>query len=582
MISKVFCALFISHAALVANVSINKLFTSHMVLQRDKPVHVYGIGTNGESLTVTLGGQSKKTTVTGGKWSVYLDPMPFNKTGQDMTIQGTNTITLNEILVGDVWVLGGQSNMHRGIKQYTDLSPDTINNPLIRMIVMEFNPPEPDGPSDEIKFGYGATKWEPATYGAGGATASMVENVSAPGIYFALELQAKLGIPIGLVGAYRGATRAECWTPLATLQAHPELKYYLDNVIPDDITKTHSWLYNAVIHPITPFSIKGVLWYQGESNTDRPREHGYLFPRMIEAWRAAFNQGDFPFIFAQLASFMPVNLDLSGGLAWAYNKMAQTRGLTQPNTGMITLHDVGEYEDIHPQDKPTVGYRFAMKARELVYGEDIVGSGPVIGGYTKEGNKIRVHFTNTGAGLETRAVSMKDNQQGPPFNYFTTTADTLHGFEIAGADKIYHDAFAVIEGTTVVVSSPKVSSPNHVRYAFRSFTLANLYNKEGFPAEQFYTDNYDWPQFTAGYQSHPDPGWFSIPQVVGIKALENPQHIHLEGQGNATRFSLSTDNSSSILRISDIRGRKVAYQNGIRMPGGIYLFTLVDKKSGEN
>ncbi len=175
----------------------------------------------------------------------------------------------------------------------------------------------------------------------------------------------------------------------------------------------------------TPFTGKGFLWYQGEANSSVSYEHGLLFPIMIKAWRDAFNQGDLPFIFAQIASLKPLDWDLTNGLAWAYNRMSQRRGLLELNTDMITLHDAGEWEDNHPAAKQTVGYRFFMKARNVAYGEDIINSGPVYSNMQISGNTAIVYFKNVGQGLQTRRVSMP-NQKDPPVDSLIANADSLH------------------------------------------------------------------------------------------------------------------------------------------------------------
>ena len=472
-------------------VRLDPIFTDDMVLQRDDKVHVYGSGSvDGDSVTVSFAGQTKTATVQNGLWEVWLDPMKANATGQTLTVKSKGSLTLKNILVGDVWVLGGQSNMMTGFRNYPKLVPiiRAADEPLIRLSYVDWpaQRPQQTGVSQELReipvMRHG--KWYPCVYpGAGSEAKAMLDEYSAAGYFFATNLVAYTQVPVGLVMACVGGTKAQWWTPMATLEKSPELESYLAEYDPNT-----SYLYNAVIHPIRKFTIRGVLWYQGESDNPLPEEYGLLFPRMIQSWREVWGK-NMPFIFASISSFK-WSTD-----SWAYLRESQTKGLSQPDTGMIMTYDIGEYADIHPLDKPTVGYRFFMKAREIAYGEKIVASGPVFDRLTVDGTKTVVRFKNIGGGLMTRKVSMPKNKEKTEF--FTVGADTLEGFTMCGPDRIFHPAKAVISGKdTVVVQSADVKDPVAVRYGWASFVLANLFNREGFPAELFRTDTFPVPQFT--------------------------------------------------------------------------------------
>ena len=472
-------------------VRLDPIFTDDMVLQRDEKVRIYGSGSiESDTVTVSFGGQTRTATVQNGLWEVWLDPMKANATGQTLTIKSKEMLALKNILVGDVWVLGGQSNMMTGFKHFPTLAPmiKTANQPLIRVSYVDFPAvsPQKSGEPQEVRetpvMRY--AKWYPCVYsGAGMEARSMLDEYSPPGYFFATNLIAHTQVPVGLVMACLGGTKAQWWTPMSTLEKYPELDSYVDEQDPNT-----SYLYNSVIHPIRRFTIRGVLWYQGEGDNPLPEEYGLLFPRTIQSWREAWGK-TMPFIFASLSSFAwPTD-------SWAYLRESQAKGLSQPDTGMIMTYDAGDYANIHPEDKLTVGYRFYMKAREVAYGEKIIASGPVFDHLTLDGAKAVVHFKNTGGGLVTCDVSMPKNKERTEF--YTLSADKLEGFTVCGADGVFHPAEAVISGkNTVVVQSANVKEPVAVRYGWATFVLANLYNRDGFPAEVFRTDTFPVPQFT--------------------------------------------------------------------------------------
>jgi len=238
-----------------------------------------------------------------------------------------------------------------------------------------------------------------------------------------------------------------------------------------------TWLHNAMIRPVIPFAIRGVIWYQGESNSGRAYQYRSLFPALINDWRRLWGQGNFPFVYVQIANFRKTSPEPAES-AWAELREAQLMTLSLPNTAMAVAIDIGEADDIHPKNKQEVGRRLALGALNIAYHKDIVHSGPIYESMTVEEGRIRLRFTQTGSGLTAR------------------TGESLRGFDIAGEDKRFVRARAVIMGDEVVVCSDEVSNPVAVRYAWANNPDCNLYNREGLPASPFRTD--DWPGITAG------------------------------------------------------------------------------------
>jgi sialate O-acetylesterase len=492
-----------SASALFADVTPATLFQDHAVLQRDKPVPVWGTADAGEKVAVTFAGQTK-STVAGqdGRWSVTLDPLPANAVPATLTIAGNNTRTLSDILVGEVWLASGQSNMEWAVKDTYDRAIDVpaSANPLIRHIKI------PRKVSDTPLAQAGGS-WQLASP----ATTS---EFTAVGYYFARDIHALVGVPVGIVNSTWGGTRAESWTDPDTLATNPALAYvneawaqtladYPAQKAKRDVEReawdqrraaaqaagqpfterapaaptgpghhaTPSGLYNAMIHPLVPYAFRGAIWYQGESNADRVEQavrYHELFSAMITGWRAKFGQGDFPFYWVQLANFS--GRDPQGD-AWAFLRESQTRTLALPATGQAVILDLGDMRDIHPRNKKDVGRRLARLALARDYGLEMVDSGPVFQKAEREGAGFRVTFAHAHGGL-------------------TAPLNTLSGFEIAGADKVFHPAEAKITRDTVLVSSAAVPEPVAVRYAWRNAPVAGLFNREGLPAAPFRTDTW--------------------------------------------------------------------------------------------
>ena len=504
-----------------ADVALHGLFTDNMVIQRDIPVAVYGLAEPGEKVTVTFVG--KTTSATAGKdgvWSVKLDAMKFSATPAAMTVVGKNTITLNDIVVGDVWVCGGQSNMVwllGNCNRQEDVAQ--ANFPLIRMFVV----PETTAvnPRSEVKSGW--TVCSPQS--AGGFTAA--------GFYFARKVHQETGIPIGLIKSARDGSAIEPWVSypgLAMVTGLAKEKAELDKQIlayvdalaalpPKAVTyvaearkalstngdmpqpvelpaypisheRPFSWnfLYNAMIHPLTRFAIKGAIWYQGEANGLEDESYFQKMRALTSGWRKAWNQGDFPFYYVQVANYQAPNENPEGGDGWAKVRMGQLKSLAIPHTGMavaIDLADVGNPNEIHPRNKRDVGERLALWALAKDYGKkNIVCSGPLYKDMKVEGTKIRITFDSIGSGLTIGTKKGYDPVVKEP-------QGKLRKFAIAGEDRKWVWADAVIEGKTVVVSSPGVPKPVAVRYAYSMNPEGcNLYNNEGLPASPFRTDEW--------------------------------------------------------------------------------------------
>ena len=625
---------------LYANVTLPKFFGDNMVLQRNKPIPVWGWASPGEKVTVGLQGQTATATADPkGKWMITLKQTAAGGPYQ-LTVKGTNSISFNNVMVGEVWICSGQSNMEMPIAGWGKINNyeqeiAAANYPMIR----HFKVPNTVSslPKEDVTGG----EWKvcsPATAG----------DFTAVGYFFARELYNKLKVPIGLLNTSWGGTMVETWTSREAFENSPEFKSMiagmpsldLDSLIKqktaaanqqieawqgatgnqnpslwkeaklddnnwhnvpvpglwseaplsvidgfvwmrktvdvpaedagkagvlqlamiDDNDSTYingtligvtngynakrkyevpagllkegknviavrvedtgggggiygdssevtltignrtlplsgAWrsriektsnktlvgpndyptlLYNAMVNPLIPFAMRGVIWYQGETNASRAYQYSKAFPLMINDWRSRWHEGAFPFYFVQLASFNAGGGNSAKGSQWAELREAQTKTLSLPNTGMAVITDIGDANNIHPKNKQDVGKRLAAIALHNVYGENGVFSGPTFQSMKQEGNNAIITFANVGSGLMIKSGENK-----------------LQGFEVAGADKVFHPAIATIKGNTVVVHNDSVATPVAVRYGWADFAGAdNLFNKEGFPAAPFRTDNW--------------------------------------------------------------------------------------------
>ncbi len=493
-----------------ATVTPNALFQEHMVLQQGMPVPVWGTADPGEDVTVEFAGQSRTAKAdAGGLWRGKLDPLAANPTAAEMTISGTNRVSIKDVLVGEVWVCSGQSNMGWGVQAARDAEREmaAANFPAIRQF--RVNPNVQDSPQDKL-----AGEWTVCS-------PSGVAYFSAVAYFFGRGLHQELNVPVGLVHVSWGGSFAEAWTSRETLLADPDFHPIVErhnarllkwgrelepfaaqltawraaaekaiaagsepppfpvttalahNPLPQwDMAST---MYDGMITAIAPLAIRGVIWYQGESNADRAFQYRKLLPAMIKDWRKLWGQGDFPFLVVQLCNHHQPPAQ-PGDAPWAELREAQLEALKLPNTAVTVNIDVGEANDIHPRNKQDVGHRLALAARHLAYGQKIPAYSPLFKSAEFGGGVATIYFHNVGGGLMAKGGPLKQ-------------------FAIAGADKKFVWADAKIVGDTVMVASPQVPAPVAVRYAWADNPEgANLYNVEGLPASPFRTD--DWPGVT--------------------------------------------------------------------------------------
>ena len=479
-----------AHAA----VTLPAVLADHMVIQRDRPIHFWGRATAGESVSVVLKHNSAVTTADSiGRWSLYLLPVaaggPF-----EITVRASNTIVLHDVLAGDVWVASGQSNMGFPVLEAANGQTETASANCPRIRLFSVNPKVASYRLDDVET-KGWLQCSPETVG----------EFSAVAYFFGRDLQQKTDVPIGLVESAWGGTPAEAWTSLRALSADASLMPVFaqwaqlsdDSIIlklrrkveldewREEVTKAKAegkaepefpwqanvdsgeWqpagLYNGMIAPLVRFPIRGVIWYQGESNAaiEQAPLYARLFKTLITDWRHAWGQGDFPFLFVQLAGF-------GGGpkVKWPEIREAQRQALELGSTGMAVAIDLGEETRIHPRNKQDVGLRLALAARALAYGEAIEYSGPLFRQAVLEGTSVRIWFDHASGELVAQGGELKT-------------------FEIAGEDENFVPAEAHIEGSEVVVSSPSVPHPAFVRYGWSNYSDCNLYNRAGLPASPF-------------------------------------------------------------------------------------------------
>lgn len=511
-----FTCLFIWGASAYADVRLPSPFSNHMVLQHNTAVPVWGWADAGEAVKVQLGKQIKTTAANAeGKWMIMLDKItaggPYT-----MTVTGKNTITITDVYAGEVWICSGQSNMDMTVAKEDRYWCGVINEaaevaaadyPLIRVFDTDFTPSAT--PQNDV-----TGKWEvvsPKTIG----------HLSAVAYFFARDVQKKINMPIGLVTTAFGASTAEAWVREEALLNEPVCKPLVDSFRnkltkyladtagqeryklaqekwkvdaaaataagknpprpprnPDPVRDQHNAavLWNGMVKPLVPYAIRGALWYQGESNSPTAKIYRQIMETLITDWRKEWGQGDFPFLFVQLANIGETydSIPARGG-SEAIKREAQLQNLSLPNTAMavaIDNADPGNMKNVHPKNKQDIGKRLALAALATVYGEKLVYSGPVYEKMQIEGNSIRLYFNHAGEGLQAKGGELK-------------------GFAIASADKKFAWADARIEGNTVVVSAQGINNPRAVCYAWGRNPLATLYNMEELPASPFRTDAFD-------------------------------------------------------------------------------------------
>ena len=476
-----------------ADVKPNGLFGEGAVLQQGVRVPVWGSARNGEKVTVKFQGQEVSTIAKDGQWRIALKPL---KSGGPFvfTIVGDNAITFTNLLVGEVWLCSGQSNMSFPLSRATNAveAIAKADDPKLRLFVVPHE--ATDAPKSDVTGAWQAS------------ASSAVSNFSAVAYFFGRDLRRALKVPVGLIDASVGGTPAQAWTPIAALKSDPDLKDILtryaesvrtynparaDAEYESEVQKyaevaknakamgkqppsepkkqanparknnRPAGLYNAMIAPLEPYALAGVIWYQGEANAGRAAEYQKLFPALIHSWRRAWAQGEFPFLFVQIAPYHEMTPEIREAQLLSWQRV--------PHTAMVVTTDVGEALNIHPTQKEPVGTRLALAARAVAYGEQLEYSGPVFAAITIHDHQAELNFTHLGGGLVARGGELK-------------------GFTIAGADGIFAPATAVIEKNQVIVSAPAVAKPVAVRYGWAKTPEVNLFNQEGLPATPFRTD----------------------------------------------------------------------------------------------
>ena len=501
---------------LSAEVKLPAVIGDHMVIQQGQPVAVWGWAAKNEQVTVRLAGAERTVRAAAdGKWRVTFDPLKAGGPALEMTVRGEKgpDIVVKDILVGEVWLCSGQSNMEWAMDWLPNPNPEIMRADHPNLRLFQVPKKTADRPKEDV-----VAKWAPCS-------PASVRPFSAVAYYYGLELHKKLGVPVGVIESAWGGTLIEPWTPPAGFEAVPDTKTILNaqmakyedyrKQMEKDLPAWEAWvketekalktkaeipaeplngafpsnpyddpqaptaLYNGMVHALTPFAIRGAIWYQGESN----RNDGLLYEKkmaaLIKGWREAWKLGDFPFYYVQIAPYdYGYDRDMKGSpvvdalrlpLLWE----AQTNALSLPNTGMAVVTDIANLSDIHPVNKVDVARRLALWARAKIYGEkDLVYSGPLYRSMAVDGDKAKIAFDSVGGGLTT-------NDGQPPV-----------WFEIAGDDHVFYRAEAEISGDTVVVRSPRVASPKAVRFGWSELAVPNLVNKEGLPASPFRTDKW--------------------------------------------------------------------------------------------
>ena len=491
-----------------ADVKLPAVFGDHMVVQCDAPVPVWGWADPGEKVTVTLGGQSKTATAdSAGKWSVKLDALSAGGP-HVLKVQGKNTLERGDVLVGEVWLCSGQSNMAWTVASSANKEAEiaAANFPKIRMLQVDRK--TASEPQDDCRC-----QWQVCS-------PDTVAGFSAAAYFFGRELHKELGVPVGLINSSWGGTPIQAWTSIPAQEAVPELKPIVEGFRkaaeafdaeaakqryqkaladwqqaaakaksegkpfaarrpqppqdPRESPHSPGRLYNGMIAPLAPYALRGAIWYQGESNAGNAKIYALQMKAMIGNWRQDWKQGDFAFLSVQLPNFMAPQQKPSETGGWPLLREQFLKTLALPNTGIAVTIDIGEADDIHPKNKQDVGKRLAQWALAKTYGKDVVACGPLYKSMRKQNGKIVVEFDYADGGLVARG------------------GQKLKGFAIAGEDKQFVWAEAKIDGKTVVVWSPEVNAPAAVRYAWANNPDCNLMNQAGLPASPFRTD--DWEE----------------------------------------------------------------------------------------
>jgi len=490
---------------MATGLSLPSLIGDGMVVQQGKPIRVWGRAAPGAEVSVSMAGRKGLARAdAAGAWSLEMEPLEAGGPHEMLIAAGDETARLKDVLVGEVWVCSGQSNMEWPMTLTRDSTAEVAaaNHEMIRL----FRVPRGVARLPQDRTGGAWQRCTPANIAAG-------ESFSAVGYFFGRELHRQLGVPVGLIHSAWGGSPIEAWTPLETLRQDAELSDLMqtwermvagaeekldgfveqfsewrrraaeaerDGSAPpapplvDDPRQNH-WrpggLFNAMIAPLTRIGVCGAIWYQGESNVGQPERYARLLPAMIRSWRKAWDDRNLAFVFVQLPNY---GMTEPPHETWAYMREAQLAALDLPRTGMAVTIDVGDTFNIHPPDKLPVGERLARAALSVAYGRDVLPCGPLYDGAAFADGLARVRFRHAGDGLAS-------SDGGP-----------LRGFAVAGQDRRFFPAEATIEGGTVCVRSARVPGPVAVRYAWADDPDCNLCNTAGLPASPFRSDR--WPR----------------------------------------------------------------------------------------
>ncbi|WP_316767321.1 sialate O-acetylesterase [Pedobacter frigiditerrae] len=454
-----------------AKVKPASIFTDHMVLQQQSNVAIWGWAKPSSTVKITTSWNKKLYTASADATGKFKIKVSTPKAGGpfEISLNDGELLVLKDILIGEVWFCGGQSNMEMPMKGFKNQpilgSNETIlksKNPNIRIYTV---------PRSSITTRQENSK--PSDWKLAGPES--VSNFSATAYYFGSLLSEMLGVPVGLIGDSYGGSTIEAWMSSDDLKAFPEVKIPLPTDTIKEVSRTPTTLYNGMLHPVIGYGIKGAIWYQGESNVDKPDRYEDLFPAMVSNWRKAWGMGEFPFYYAQIApnKYKPiVNNPKSNS---AFLRDAQRKSLTKiPNSGMAVLMDIGDANTIHPANKKDVGSRLAYQALAQTYGVKGFGfASPDYQSITIDKDKAVINFKNVPNGL-------------------TSFGKDLTLFEIAGEDKKFYPATAKITGSSVTVTSSEVKAPVAVRYAFKDFLIGDLFGNDGLPVSSFRTDSWDY------------------------------------------------------------------------------------------
>lgn len=489
-----------------AELRVPALFSDHLVLQQQQANPVWGWDAPGTTVTVTFAGETLTATAgANGKWLVRLPAQPASAEPQTLTIAGTSTVTVQDVLIGEVWLCSGQSNMQftLGESYNGDLEAAAATWPDLRLITV------PQVGTQDLQDDFQG-EWAPSSPG-------VARKFSAVGYLFGRSLHKILGVPVGIINVTWGGSKAEAWVRRASLESDPRFRALMEETAQKDAThstpeaeaklaaemkaweaardaarasnkpvppRPQDWLrgqlrpgnlFAGMLHPTVGYGLKGVIWYQGEGNAARPEEYAELFPFLIEEWRREWGQGDFPFYWVQLADFNAETDDPGADSKWARLREAQTQTLRLPRTGQAVAIDVGEGRDIHPRDKHSVAARLVRWALAQDYGKKFPHRSPEFKSLAIDGAKALVTFDCFGGQL------------------YAFDEPAVRGFAICGADRVWHWATAKIRGKDQVeVWSDAVPAPVAVRYAFANNPRANLYARSGLPVTPFRTDDFEF------------------------------------------------------------------------------------------